>query len=606
MRRVRFLFKLVNALLPTSCYILASFLAFSSCSETPDCRPLCQEKSTLYIRVQSSQDSDTKTMISGEHMDKVLWSEKDCITFCYGDENQTEAMAQSVLGVYRIYPGQALFTGEISAYADAYYTCYAVYPEPESIDGQTAVFSLPSTQNGLYDSSVDGESLDIMVAEPVSGAALADMDDALDMNFFHKCHAFRIQIPEDRNLWGADVKKLRVEFPVDVAGKLAVNMSDPSAAPVLSEGSNIVWLDLTKRLNESEEDSPEGMYAWLFTAPVAVDGEIRFTAYNDENYQSGSLAVSISKNLEAGKITPVNLTIPEELEHSSVRLKVVENHLGEDYQFLKVTAPDGARFRNGEQTMVFEKNDSDTYSLGFYKEIDGVDNLSPMKSGGLQVEFESEHAIVSGGSISLADFQWGAQDMSFDLTVPYLLYEDFSGAADHSGSNTSEFLDSYNLPGWSASNYELEAGTSARIHMYLGSSVAHTNERFGRLDSPVLSCLKDGTDVTISVSYDISGTKTSGINADMWALYSFGKDTRTEAIAYSESIQTPVIKEDNPGTDGSFTNITQNKTVEMQVTNADRLSWRTSYGLDIGILGTITAKTVYVYIDNIKVSIKND
>ena len=122
----------------------------------------------------------------------------------------------------------------------------------------------------------------------------------------------------------------------------------------------------------------------------------------------------------------------------------------------------------------------------------------------------------------------------------------------------------------------------------------------------MLSCLKDGTDVTISVSYDISGTKTSGINADMWALYSFGKDTRTEAIAYSESIQTPVIKEDNPGTDGSFTNITQNKTVEMQVTNADRLSWRTSYGLDIGILGTITAKTVYVYIDNIKVSIKND
>ena len=154
-------------------------------------------------------------------MAKVLWSEKDKIYFYYGIQGNQDALASSELGVYRIYPDETIFTGNITVSAETNYDCFAVYPEPESVSaGNVAVFNLPAVQNGLYDSSVDGTSCDIMVAEPIYGQPLSgDASDVL-MSFNHKCHAFRIQVPDGRNHFGMDVKKLKVEFPAEVAGKL--------------------------------------------------------------------------------------------------------------------------------------------------------------------------------------------------------------------------------------------------------------------------------------------------------------------------------------------------------------------------------------------------
>ena len=606
MRRVRFERTLVNALMPKICCFSAMLLALSACSVSDESHPVRQEKSVLYISVPNGQtgsraglNPETKTIIGGENLDKVLWSEKDRIRLYYRPVETEDAFAPVDLGVYRIYPDETVFTGEVTVSEGTTYDCRAVYPEPESVSGDIAVFDLPATQNGLYDSGVDGTSCDIMVASPLSGQDFGEDSAPVELSFIHKCHAFRIQIPTGKNHFGMDVKKLRVEFPSEVVGKLSVDMSDPEAPATLSEGVSTVWLDLTKVLKESETGSADGIYAWIFTAPTTVSGDVRFTAYSRENYQSESISVNLDKTLEEGRITPVTLAVPAEPEYASMTLKVGTNNLGEDYRTVTVKAPAGAKFRNGAETVVFERNEAEEYPIEFYANVEGADNLTPMKSGDLTVEFESEHAIVSCEPISLADFTWGETGRTFDRDVPYLLYEDFSGATERNGDNQTEMLDSYNLPGWSASNYSISAGQGLRLHRYVGAAFGLKEEKPGRLDSPMLANLKDGLAVRLTVSFDIGGTTYKDrLGNELNSTYGFGTGTKSGAVEASSDIENIVISYEAAGTGGTYTNLPLHKTVEIEATNDNRLSWRSMSNVPGYMIGT-----VYVYIDNIKVQI---
>ena len=603
MRRARFDNRVANVLFLMSCCFSAVLLSCTSCTSLETVPPESAGQSTVYVSAVSGQYPSSRTIISGDNLDKVLWSEKDRIGFYYRTAGSADALSGAELGVYRIYPDETVFTGTLSdVTAENSYDCYAVYPLPESVSGTDAVIDLPAVQDGLYDSSVDGTSCDVMVSGPVSGVSLGNPDGDIPVVFTHKAHAFRIQVPVDRNQWGVDVKKLRVEFPVPVVGKLTVDLADAAAAPVLaSEGaSSTVWLDLKKALNESEEDSADGIYAWIFTAPVSVAGEIRFTAYSAEGYQSETVSVSLDKELQAGKITPVNLTIPQELAYSSVTLKIGENHLGEDYQTVTVTAPEGARFRNGEQTLVFQKNEAQEYPIEFYDSYDGIDNLTPMKSAALTVDFESEHAIVSCESLNLADFQSGTSETVFNRDVPYLLYEDFSGATSADGNRSTNELGGNNLSGWSASNYDISGGQSIRMRRYVGSALGQVQIFSGRLDSPFLSALK-GTAV-IKVSFEVGGTTYSDIfGTDLNSSYGFGTSKTTGAIDCKNEIENIIIQYESAGTDGSYTNLPLTKEAEFQAGKDDRLTWRAISNEPPYMIGT-----VYVYIDNIRVSIKGD
>lgn len=544
------------------------------------------------------QGAASKTIIGGENLDEVLWSEKDRIFFHYRAQNSQEALTSSELGVYRIYPDETVFTGEISFSPDTYYDCFAVYPKPESVSDNVAVFDIPATQDGLYDSSAGGTVCDIMVADPVS--VMMSEDACIPMNFHHKCHAFRIQVPTGRNQFGMDVKKLRVEFPTGVVGKLSVDMANPEAEAILEEGgAKTVWLDLAKVLKESETGSADGIYAWLFTAPVTVSGEVRFTAYSEENYMSGTISVSLDKVLQEGEITPVKLTVPEEPEYASVMLKVGTNNLGEDYNTVTVTAPDGAVFRNGASSVTFARNGTQEYPIEFYGSVDGVDNLTPMKSGNLTVEFDSEHAIVAADPISLGDYQWGTAGVEFSRDVPYLLYEDFSGALSHDGNRSKDDdLSQYNLPGWSAYNYDISAGQSFRMRRYVGTSPGITDVYPGRLDSPFLSGLKDGANVRLSVSFDIGGVSGSPtVGSTINPTYAFG--VTTVAGATDEEIPTIIIPYESAGDGGSYTNLPMHKEMIFNAGNSDRLSWRAMSNEPTFCFGA----TAYVYIDNIKVQI---
>ena len=171
--------------------------------------------------------------------------------------------------------------------------------------------------------------------------------------------------------------------------------------------------------------------------------------------------------------------------------------------------------------------------LGFYNEVDGRANGDLIRNGGLSFSYDSEHAIVT--SHKAVDFTAEAHT-EISLTVPYLFYEDFGGAGGSDRNNNTEDLGKYNLTGWSASRFGIQANTSAMIFGYLGSSIVTDPDKGdnhrGRIDTPHLTGLKEGANVSLLVSYDVGGTKKNGntiLNKTtvMYSKYDFGTDTKT-------------------------------------------------------------------------------
>ena len=576
------------------------------------------------VLLQVSQDGaeapGTKTWIGGDRLDRVYWSERDTISLYWRTSGSTEALGgEQRFHCYQYEPSASIFAAQMEAMGSGSYDYYAAFPRPASVDGTKATYRLPAEQEGTYAAQGGGRTapytgnLDVMVAEPLTGQPGLVSDQMLTMNFVHQCHVMRIQVPTGRNQWGANIRKLRVEFPSAVVGNMTVNLADPQAAPTLADGGNVVTAVLPQAFGESEEDSPEGNYVWLFLCPGTITGEVRFTAYDENGYQSQSLSVSIDKTLEKGRVTPINLTIPNELPVTWIDFSIVGNNLGEEPRSFTVTAPEGATFRNGTNTQTFTVNDQNLYSLGFYNEYDGIDNGSAMRSGPMTITYDSEHALVSDKQTLTAFTVEGHTPIS--LTVPYLLYEDFGAVGDvESGlRGDPEELSGYNLPEWSGSRFGLKANTSAMIFAYLGSSVVTDpdggdNHR-GRLDTPMLTGLKEGQSVSLRVLYNVSGTKQNGNTifgktTVMYSKYEFGIDTKTGTVNGDDNAIEQVVHEEEPGTDGSYTNIPYLRDfVITGCTNRHRLSWRTSFRVNGQGISTITAGYTYVYIDNIRVSI---
>lgn len=604
----------------------ALLLLGSGCSksnEYPEHHP--NRGGEVYIRAyqngeSAASDASTKTVIGGEALDKTFWTELDQIMIYYRPADNADPLSSQPFSFYRPYPDETLFSATMPAQPEASYVYYGAYPIPESIDGTRVTYTLPATQDGSYDmrnyditdpathSSYKG-NLDIMIAEPRTAPALQN-GEALGMNFHHQCHVLRVQVPTGRNQWGENVRKLRIEFPTAVVGKMELDLTDPAAAPILTEGSNTINIELKKPLIESEEDAVDGCYVWVFLCPTTVNGTIRFTAFDENGYQSNSLTTTVNKTMAAGAITPITLTVPDELPVTWIDFSIIGNNLGENPNSFTVTAPEGATFRNGTNEQTFTVNSSNTYSLGFYNEIDGVNNGDLIKNGLSTITYDSDHAIVS----EKKQLSFTANSRSpINLTVPYLFYEDFSSISAQDETDDTKELDSYNLSGWSGSRFGLQANTSAMIFGYLGTSVTPdpdiiSNHR-GRIDTPFLSGLKDGVNVSLRVSYDVGGTKKEGIlggSTVMYSQYGFGTDTKSGALNGDDnSIENVFIDNEEPGTDGSYTNLSVHRDVTVtDCTNRHRLSWRASFRVVQGSFwSTITAGRTYIYIDNIRVSI---
>lgn len=590
------------------CTIVLTIILFTGCSSkerTP--KPNRQVEIFLNAIQQSSEDPSlptTRTTIGGEALDRTYWSERDTIQLYWRSSGSSDALSSGQpFSFYQFGATRSLFSTTMDELTAGSYDYYAAYPKPAAVNGTQVSYDLPAQQPGTYSTPIPKSqyrgNLDFMLATPLTAQPGLNEESPLTMRFVHQCHVMRIQVPTGRDQWGSPIRKLRVEFPSPVVGRMTMDLTDPTAAPTLTEGSNTVTAVLSKPLTESQEDDVNGNYVWLFLCPGAVNGTVRFTAYDENGYQSESLTIELNKTLEAGKITPVNLTIPQELPVSWIDFSIVGNNLGEDPQSFTVTAPEGATFRNGEATQTFAINSQNKYSLAFYNEVDGIAVGDLLSREGVTITYDSPNVLISQQTAVTVQPEGHT---STNLTVPYLLYEDFSNVnsfdyeTDRSTSNPDAiWLDQYGLTGWSGTRVGVEAGKAMRI------SVRHETvaQYPGRVDSPPLSAIKEGHSVKVRLSFN--GGQTSE-----WVRCKVGVTTQnslhsgnTEPEGGSTETQF-ALNADYNNIPNAYT--FQSESFLQSCTNQTRLSWNVVRNYDFWGNGW-ESHTWFIYLDNIRVSI---
>ena len=590
------------------CTIVLTIILFTGCSSkerTP--KPNRQVEIFLNAIQQSSEDSSlptTRTTIGGEALDRTYWSERDTIQLYWRNTGSSDALnSGQPFSFYQFGATRSLFSTTMDELTAGSYDYYAAYPKPAAVNGTQVSYDLPAQQPGTYSTPIPKSqyrgNLDFMLATPLTAQPGLNEESPLTMRFIHQCHVMRIQVPTGRNRWGSPIRKLRVEFPSPVVGRMTMDLTDPTAAPTLTEGSNTVTAVLSKPLTESQEDDVNGNYVWLFLCPGTVNGTVRFTAYDENGYQSESLTIELNKTLEAGKITPVNLTIPQELPVSWIDFSIVGNNLGEEPQSFTVTAPEGATFRNGTATQTFAINSENKYSLAFYNEVDGVAVGDLLSQEGVTITYDTPNVLISEQTAVTVQPEGHT---TTHLTVPYLLYEDFSdvNSFDYETDRIlinpdATWLDQYGLTGWSGTRVGVEAGKAMRI------SVRHETvaQYPGRVDSPPLSAIKEGHSVKVRLSFN--GGQTSE-----WVRCKVGVTTQnslhsgnTEPEGGSTETQF-ALNADYNNIPNAYT--FQSESFLQSCTNQTRLSWNVVRNYDFWGNGW-ESHTWFIYLDNIRVSI---
>lgn len=347
----------------------------------------------------------TRTWIDDNDWASTRWDKNDKIAlWATADGSNYTLNAQNFsLAYFTPSYSTAVFNSTVADMPAGTYTYTAVSPVPESVSGTQVSYQIPAKQTGRYEGKWD-----ILAADPLTADALPlfeQSDQMLEtppshaLRFRHKCHALRIEVPAGRNIWGEPITRLVIDFPTEVVGTVSFDAADPSAPMSLTEGSKSITLDLNTPLTDEAEN-----YAWAFINPTTVSGDISFTAYTANGYRSHTLSVPIDREMAAGHITPITLTIPTELPVSYVDFSVTgdSSNLGEEPYNLIVKAPEGMTFRDGTTEQTFPIDESNKYTVAFYGDLYG-DLLAQQP---LQVSFETENALVPQ-NVSVASFTPG-------------------------------------------------------------------------------------------------------------------------------------------------------------------------------------------------------
>ena len=486
------------------------------------------------------------------------------------------------------------FTTDITPMGDGTFTYYATHPLPATISGTTATFPIESVQQGSFDGTND-----ILVAYPASGLALENEDAEVSLTFKHKMHTLRMFVPDDVEGMGEPIRRIDITFPTQVVGDVSVDYTSATTPATLANGSNTVSVEIPEGLSASSEAARKYAYAIVFPATMNESDQITFTVSTD-NYRS--VQSFGARSLSEGGSTPVRLTCSPD-NRTILRFTIGENYLGEKPIKVTFTAAIGEAVADCATT--FDK-------FGYY-DLD-VTDLEGLAGQPITVTYESESAIVTQ-SLTLPNYEAGKLT-NVDLTVPYLLYEDFSTVGNissndgyTSGFSTGSMSGVSFLNGWSGGRVGASAGTAIRIACRRETSADYP----ARADSAPLSGLKAGANVSVSWTFDYSMDRQEGglaISMPLLGQYVYlGSTTTQGAIESGPNFYTSKID----GQDGSFpTNFYLNETggsyTTMSYTHTyvlsgcgptTRLTWLTTNEHKAGT----TNGTFWLYIDNVKVSI---
>ncbi|WP_300107867.1 fimbrillin family protein [uncultured Alistipes sp.] len=603
-------------------YILLALTLLTACTKNNDSDPNIPSGKDLFVAIScengdgnpdvSSSSIAPHTSIDNNDWATTHWDDNDRIAIwasADGGSSYTLEAQTFSLAYFRTEFSAGVFSSTISTpMPDGEYTFTGVYPLPQSTNGTQVSYHISAEQSGRYDGTND-----IMAADPVTAPALqtfASSDQMLTqlpdhtLHFRHKCHAIRIEIPTDRNIWGVPVAKLQIDFPTEVVGNVSFDATAPSVPMTLSEGGRTITLNLEEPLTEKEEN-----YAWAFINPTSIDGDISFTAFSTEGYRSHTLTVSVNKTMEAGRITPITLTVPEELPVSYLDFSIADySQLGEEPTQFEIQAPEGMTFRDGSTSKTFTK-DSPNKSVAFYADLYG----ELLKTTPLTIIYESESATGVKGKTTVA--YTGEERTAVGLIAPYLLFEDFSEIGEFHTANedggvdesSGTILTDWGLENWNAARGGTVANTCIKANCYIATHSALTNSRVhGRIDSRPLP-LKPGANVSVSVSFDTGYSKTiwSSDQANSYATLTFGRtdDNSGSPIESGRTLNFVTVQDQRVSELSDAANL-PDKMQNLRVdgcSESSRLTWQIYSNRDK--IWATTSVSVYCHVDNIRVTI---
>ena len=584
----------------------------------------------------------TRTTINDDGV-STSWSTTDRLAlWALNEGTQAYTLNNTPFKVYfRDTSTSAFFTATLdAAMPEASYTYYATYPTPASVNGTTATFVAPATQDGKM-----GGGAAIMVATPQSGIGALDiitdrsqndelMDGNLHMSMNHKMHALRMFIPDidTKRYYGfgdEKVERIELTMPWDIAGTVNTDIADPAAGLTLTgNGSKTITLNLQEPIGATTAsgNSYDYDYAYASIIPAPANDPSIYNGVLDAKIYTSTMAaratisfanIAESHQFLAGHITPVVLNCSNTLQRYALRFKMGVNNLGEDIHTIYFYDSAGNHLYTIEDVnnnMIIPGYHELDYTFATADEQNAYFALAGQT---LTVKYESEHAIVSNTFVMPAINTPGCKEVV--LNVPYLLFQDFSGVSALSSNDnyTSGFLSGTKdgvlfLDGWSGGRIGASAGTAIRIACRRETSADYP----ARVDTPALSGLKAGASVTVSLSFNYSMARQEGglqiTPPSLGQTCYLGKTTTTGAIESGRNFYTAGLNGQDGtfptsfyinDTEGSYTNINNSYTYNMEgCGSTTRLTWLTTNDHKAGT----NNGTYWLYIDNVKVQIVSE
>ena len=518
------------------CLNIMAFLALASCDAEIDVKtPVKPCKVEVGIHAGGTQ---TRTEMLPNGL-SATWTGGDRIAVWAVGSDGLYALSNQIFKTYGIDAQRGFFTSELDEpMQEDTYTYYCCYPEPVSMNGTMATFNLSSVQDGMASSGAD-----IMVANPVCHGALTAVPEPEDhsgmrMEMNRMMHQFRFYVPEEDQLLGDEkIERILMTFPTPVTGDVVLDVADPEAPMQFTGGQVDVEMNLARPIGVSSADKHQ--YACLVMAPVQFEQGQSLQivkAYTDDKIAFFDPIDLKGKNCQPGHSTPVKLNIREIVDYAGIiYLKVSANNLGENPKKITFTAPEGCNWGDGgTNVLVYEPGREilvgETIAVKFETDEDAYKAFSNKE---ISVVYDSDNALMSE-TLTMPSIETHGS-VSVSLTVPYLLYEDFSclfaegesyGNNDYASEDRSQpgsSLDGImSHTGWNAARYWAKNG-SVRINTryqcvsvsIFSYTLTFASYHYGRLDTPQLTGLKPGRTVNLNVIYDAGGNLHSSSSVEI-------------------------------------------------------------------------------------------
>ncbi len=569
--RLLHLTMLMTMVVLTSCSIIDDDNTFVDSDDT-----IVPKSVEVLIGVNSSK---TRTSIADDEM-TVNWELSDKIAiWAVGNTDGNIALDGEEFQIKFFYPSAsgATFSANVSPFDDGQsYTYRGLYPSTASNDSTTVSYTLPTIQSGLYEGD-----LDVRVAKPTVNSALTGSDDDnVELSFEALTHLLKITIPEGENLASAPIKKLYLDFPVDVVGAVSYDFTGDSIAPTLINGSSSITVDLG---DDRTMDAGDGSSVWVFINPTAeVSGDLVISALGTNNYVTKNYTITLDNHtFTAGHVTPINSRIEEEHPTTTIEFSIGENNLGEDIDSITLTAPSGVIFNeSGSNVATFAVDDSNSCSASYITEY--YDEA--IRLGDISVSFESESAIKSGDAIETSSIVADVVN-SFSRDVPYLFEEDFAGISSSSAYTGLTDKDLAGISYWTDGRiYSYWAETSIALRSYYLLGV--TYDSYLNLELSGLTGLKADKTVSLYICFyaDWKKNKCTKMSLEL----SYGNSSASVSMSTNSN--------------ASQTSITTFRELVLEDCDSESIiEWRTGGSGGSGFSSGYDP----VYIDNIKIKIAN-